>query len=60
MSPYYEGIMKHACKKAHISAQAHQERVAGCKLRHILRKVWKTGKLPFHNHINKGIFKISP
>ena len=32
MSPYYERIMKHACKEAIISAHVHQERVAGRKL----------------------------
>jgi hypothetical protein len=32
MSPYYEGIMKHACKKAYIPAHVYQERVTGCEL----------------------------
>ena len=47
MSPYYEGIMKYACKKAHISAQVQQERVAGYKLDILCIKYGKEGSCFF-------------
>jgi len=52
MLPYYEEIMKHACKKAHIPAHVHQERVAGYKLDILCIKYGKEESCFFlYNHI---------